>query len=103
MKSKQNITEKNARKLRFSLKGLLVAFTGAAVLCLFFFVLAPELWLLVSESRTLRKTLVAIFGIAGVFVLILGLGVAFRLGTILIAGVLEKSADEPNYPPTDNN
>ena len=64
MKSPEiNMQRQNARP-HFSLKSLLVAVAGFSVLCIFSFVLVPELWSLVTETPSVRKGLVGILDLA---------------------------------------
>lgn len=77
-------------KLRYSLRTLLVLLTGASVLCLLLFVVAPQVWELATELlavRQLKKGLMAGLGLGAVFVAILLLGVLFRYATLFFASV----------------
>ena len=58
----------------------------AAVVCTLLFVLLPEIWTLIMELRWLRRAFVSVLAMAGVFVLIVIVGVAFRLSVLAVTG-----------------
>jgi len=79
---------------RFSLNAMLVVVAGFAVVYAFSFALLPELWLLITETPSMRNGLFWMLGLIGVFVLVVAVGIVFRLGTLLIAGAIDCSSDK---------
>ncbi len=83
-------------KFRFSLMCLLIAFTGASLLCFLLVVIAPQVWDLVIELlavRAFRKLVVSGLSLAAVFAAILMLALVFRHAILLAASIFESSVD----------
>ena len=85
-----NLHKGNAESIndsfRFELRSHFAAVAVAAVVCTLLFVLLPEIWTLIMELRWVPRVFVSVLAMAGVFVLIVIVGVALRLSVLAVTG-----------------